>query len=125
MYKTKIIEEKCVLNDTIVNNKDNEYSYIVVNIEDGIKYIQYVLLNINVDDYLKSELDIKYNSFYPFHLNKFFYYQCNDDVDYIINYCSKYLLYNFKDDLINLVDNINNKINILKEFNILKDEEEI
>ena len=81
-----------------------------------------MLLNINADDYLKFDVDIKHNSFYPFHLNKFFYYQCNDDIDHILNYCDKYLLINFKNDLVNLVNDINNKVNILKEFNILYDE---
>ena len=121
MYKTKIIEEENILNRDIVNNVDNEYSYIVVNIKDDIKYIQYTLLNINVDDYLNED-NKKYNSFYPFHLNGFFYYQCMDDINHILSFCDKYLLTNFKNDLVNLVNDINNKINVLKEFNILKEE---
>lgn len=125
MCKVKIIEEKYILNNNIINNKDNEYNYIVINIKDNIKYIQYVLLNINVNDYLKYDMNIKYNNFYPFHLNNFFYYNCYDDINYILDYYNEYLLYSFKNDLINLVNNINNKINILKEFNILESEEEI
>ena len=122
MYKTKIIDEKNILNRSIINNENNEYSYIVVNIRNNIKYIQYVLLNINVDDYLKPEFDIKYNSFYPLHLNNFFYYHHKDDITHILSYCDKYLLTNFRNDLVSLVDDINNKINVLKGFNILYDE---
>lgn len=121
MYKTKIIEEKNILNRDIVNNVDNEYSYIVVNIKDDIKYVQYMLLNINVDDYLNED-DKKYNSFYSLHLNNFFYYQHEDEIEHILNYCDKYSLFKFKNDLVNLVNDINNKINVLKEFNILKEE---
>ena len=122
MYKTKIIDEKNILNRSVINNENNEYSYIVINIKNNIKYIQYVLLNINADDYLKFDMDIKYNSFYPFHLNRFFYYSCRDELNHVLSYCDKYLLDNFKSDLVSLVDDINNKINVLKEFNILYDE---
>lgn len=120
MYKVKIIEEKNILNDNIVNNINNEYSYIVVDIKDDIKYIQYTLLNINADDYL-NEKNKEYGGFYLFHLNGFFYYQCMDDINYILSFSDEYLLYNFKHDIINLVGSINNKINVLKEFNVLKE----
>ena len=122
MCKIKIIDEKNISNRSVINNENNEYSYIVINIKNNVKYIQYKLLNIDFDDYL-SEEDKKYNSLYPLHLNGFFYYSCRDEISHILNYCDKYLLFKFKNDLVNLVVNIDSKIEILKEFNILKEKE--
>lgn len=56
MYKNiKVVDDDLIDNYIIVNHDNNENHYIVINSESNDEYIGYLLLNIDIYNYLKKE----------------------------------------------------------------------
>ena len=56
MNNIKVVDKELIENQTITNHSQNENSYIVVYTENGEKYVDCFLLNIDVKDYLTDDI---------------------------------------------------------------------
>ena len=109
----KVVDKDLIDNYTIVNHDQNENHYIVINTEDeDNNYIDYLLLNVNISDYLKDEYyqDYYLNDFDLKNINGFLYIEYNSNEIY--NFLDKNNKY-FTDDL---------KSDLTKLFNVINDE---
>ena len=107
----EVAHKDLIDNYTIVNHVNNENHYIVYDDINNEKTIEYILLNINIYDYIKNDCinkDIYYyiNGHY---INGFFYFEnfhSRDEINEFLDKCFKYFLPQLKTDLIKMFDNV-------------------
>ena len=110
----KVVDKDLIDNYTIVNHDQNENHYIVINTEDeDNNYIDYLLLNVNISDYLKDEYyqDYYLNDFDLKNINGFLYIEYNSNEIYnFLDKNNKYFTDDLRTDLTRLSDVINDEI---------------
>ena len=135
MVNYMVVDNDTIENRYYINHLQNENNYIVINTESEDKYIDYLLLNIDIYDYLKVEYIDNYlndldnltkfdkaylNNFGVNYINEFLYVEYNEDdiYDFLDQY-EKYFIDDLRTDLIKLYNNLMDEIKTLEDLDLL------
>ena len=107
----EVVHKDLIDNYTIVNHVNNENHYIVYDDINNEKTIEYILLNINIYDYIKDDYINKdiCNYINSHYINGFFYFEnfySQDEINEFLSKYSKYFSSQLKIDLIKIFDNV-------------------
>lgn len=132
MVNFKIIDSDIIENKYYINHLQNENSYVVLN---NNEYIEYLLLNINIYDYIKDEFMENYLNDLDNLTDFDNAYLCNFEVDYVngflcveyneddvynfLNRYEKYFIDDLRIDLIELYDDLIDEIERLDDLGLL------
>ena len=135
MVNIMVVDKDVIDNKYYINHSQNENNYIVINTESKDKYIDYLLLNIDIYDYLKveyidnylnnldnlTEFDRAYlNNFGMNYVNEFLYIEYNENNIYdFLNQYEKYFIDDLRTDLIKLYNNLMDEIKTLEDLDLL------
>ena len=135
MVNFKVIDNDTIENRYYINHLQNENSYVVVNTENNDEYIEYLLLNINIYDYIKDEFMENYlsdlnnltefdkaylDNFEMDYINGFLCVEYNeDDVYNFLNRYEKYFIDDLRIDLIELYDDLVDDVERLDDLDLL------
>ena len=135
MVNFMVVDKDGIDNKHYINHSQNENSYVVVNTESDKEYIEYLLLNLNIYDYIKAE----YMENYLKDLNNLTdfdnAYLCNFEMDYIneflsveygendiydfLNKYEKYFTDDLRTDLTELYNNLTDDVERLDDLDLL------
>ena len=135
MVNIMVVDKDAIDNKYYINHLQNENNYIVINTESENKYIDYLLLNIDIYDYIKVEYMENYlkdldnltnfdkaylNNFGVNYVNEFLYIEYNDnDIHDFLNQYEKYFTDDLRTDLIELYNDLMNEIKRLEDLDLL------